>query len=158
MMRTSAIVFATLLSAGCTGTDHLDVTTVLAHGNCQTSDAGVKEIDYATLAAYRGTRLLDMTESKESVAHPVHLVAILPGEFPTPGYGLAVGGEPKLQQHVLTIAVTVSKPASDAILAQMITRPCLVVGIGDPRVERVRVVDDSARTIGEIELAPAKTP
>jgi len=156
--RTSVIAFATLLLAGCADADHLDVTTVLAHGNCQTSDTGVKEIDYAMLAAYRGTRLLDMTESKESVAHPVHLVAILPGEFPTPGYSLAVGGEPKLQQHALTIEVRVSKPATDAVLAQMITRPCLVVGIGDPRVERVRVIDDSARSIGEIELAQAKTP
>ena len=141
--------------AGCADADRIDVTTVLSHGNCQASDTGVKEIDYATLAAYRGTRLLDMTESAES---EVHLVAIVPGEYPTPGYSLAIDGEPTIKGGELTVAVKVNKPPPDAILAQMITRPCIVVGVADPRVDRVRVVDDAAHSIGELSLAPAKTP
>jgi len=147
-----------IVVAACADADRIDVTTVLAHGNCQTSDTGVKEIDYKTLAAYRGTRLLDMTESPEANAHPMHLVAIVPGEYPTAEYGLEVNGEPAIKGGELTIAVRVNKPAPEAILAQMITRPCLVVGVADPRVDRVRVVDDAARLIGELSLAPAKAP
>ncbi len=40
--------------------------TVLANGNCQTDEAGVRAIDYAALAAFRGTRLIGMTESGRS--------------------------------------------------------------------------------------------
>jgi len=156
--RVIAVFALSLTVAGCADADRIDVTTVLARGNCQTTDTGVKEIDYATLAAYRGTRLLDMTESPESDAHPVHLVAIVPGEYPTPGYSLIIDGEPKIEAGELTITVRVNKPPPDAILAQMITRPCLVVGVADPRVTRVRVVDDAAHSVGELNLAPAKAP
>jgi PrcB C-terminal len=143
-----------LALCGCAQADRIDLTTVLSNGNCQTSAIGVREIDYTVLAAYRGTRLLDMSQSNEAEAHPVRLVAIASGDYPTPGYSLAIDSEPKLQGNELTIAVKLSKPAPDAILAQMITRPCLVVGIADPRVVRVRVVGDSDRSIGELTLAP----
>jgi hypothetical protein len=153
-MRSTFVVVVALALCACAQADRIDLTTVLSNGNCQTSETGVTEIDYATLAAYRGTRLLDMSQSKEAESNPVRLVAIAPGEYPTPGYGLAINGEPKLDGRVLTISVTISKPEPDAILAQMITRPCLVVGIADPKVERVRVVDDAAKSIGELTLAP----
>jgi hypothetical protein len=40
----------------------------------------------------------------------------------------------------------------------MITHPCLVVGIADPSVARVKVVDDSAAVLGEVVLAALKKP
>jgi hypothetical protein len=160
-MRRCCAVAALALSgivAGCADADHVDVTTVLSRGDCLTSDIGVKEIDYATLAAYRGTRLLGMTESPESDAHPVHLVAIVPAEYPTPGYSLAIDGEPAINDGELTVSIKVNNPPPDATLAQMITRPCLVVGVADRRVDRVRVVDDSAHPVGVLNLAPPKAP
>ena len=44
------------------------------------------------------------------------------------------------------------------MLAQMITHPCLVVGIADPEVARVKVLDDSAAVLGEVDLAMSKEP
>jgi PrcB C-terminal len=152
-----AVVLAVALALSCCAeADRIDLAQVLANGNCRTSEIGVNEIDEAALAEYRGTRLLDMTQSSGSKEHPIRLVAIAPGEYPTPGYSVTLGGESTLRGRELTIVVKISKPPADAILAQMITHPCLVVGVGDPKVERIRVVDDDARLIGELTLAPKR--
>ncbi len=93
MNRRSALASAALAAAldgGCAQARHVEVMTVLANGNCQTTEIGVRAIDYATLAAFRGTRLIGMTESAESTQQPVHLIAIVPGEFPTAGYGVSL--------------------------------------------------------------------
>jgi len=137
--------------AGCTNTHHVDVMTVLAQGNCQTEETGVHLIDYTTLAKFRGTHLIGMTESSDAAKNPAHLIAIVPAQFPTPGYSVQLVDGTTLAGKVLTIAVKVEHPPADAILAQMITHPCLVVGIADPSVERVRVMNE-ADVLGEVEL------
>jgi len=118
----------------------------------------VRTIDYATLATFRGAHLIGMTESDESAQQPVHLIAIVPGEFPTPGYSVTLKDGAMLAGDQLTIEVKTDRPAPDAVLAQMITHPCLVVGIADPSVARVKVVDDSAVLLGEVVLAAPKKP
>jgi len=161
MNRRSALASAALvaaLSGGCAQARHVDVMTVLANANCQTTEIGVRAIDYAALAALRGTRLIGMTESEDSAQQPVHLIAIVPGEFPTPGYSVTLKDGAMLAGDQLTIAVKTDRPAPDAVLAQMITHPCLVVGIADPSVARVKVVDDSAAVLGEVVLAAPKKP
>jgi hypothetical protein len=144
-------------SGGCAEAHHVDVMTVLTNGNCQASEVGVRAIDYATLAKFRGTHLIGMTESDDATQHPVHLIAIVPAEFPTPGYSIALQGDAALAVDRLTIKVKTDRPPPDAILAQMITHPCLVVGIADPVVQHVRVEDDSA-VLGEVDLPAAKQP
>ena len=156
MNRRSAFASAALaaaLSGGCAQARHVDVMTVLANGNCQTTEVGVRAIDYATLATFRGTRLIGMSESEASAQQPVHLIAIVPGEFPTAGYGVSLQEGAALTADLLTIKVKTDRPPPDAMLAQMITHPCLVVGIADPAVSRVKVLDDSAVVLGEVDLA-----
>jgi PrcB C-terminal len=154
----AAVAFASSALAGCAQARHVDVMTILAYGNCQTNEIGVRTIDYATLATFRGAHLIGMTESDESAQQPVHLIAIVPGEFPTPGYSVTLKDGAMLAGDQLTIAVKTDRPAPDAVLAQMITHPCLVVGIADPSVARVKVVDDSAAVLGEVVLAAPKKP
>src|SRR5258708_7646534 len=151
----SAAVMLVTASSGCAQAHHVDVMTVLANANCQTAEIGVRAIDYATLAKFRGTHLIGMTESEEAAQRPVHLIAIVPGEFPTPGYNVALQGDAALTADRLTIKVKTDRPPPDAILAQMITHPCLVVGIADPVVQHVRVEDDSAKVLGEVDLSAA---
>jgi len=161
MNRRSALASAALvaaLSGGCAQARHVDVMTVLANANCQTTEIGVRAIDYAALAALRGTRLIGMTESEDSAQQPVHLIAIVPGEFPTAGYGVSLQEGAALTADLLTIKVKTDRPSPDAMLAQMITHPCLVVGVADPAVARVKVLDDSAAMLGEVDLRTSKEP
>lgn len=150
-----AVVIA-CLNAGCAEAHHVDVMTVLANGNCQTTETGVRTIDYATLATFRGTRLIGMTESEESTHSPVHLIAIVPAQFPTAGYSIALSDTTTLSADQLTLQISTERPPEDAMLAQMITHPCLVVGIADPVVRRVRVVGENAAVLGEVELSAGK--
>jgi PrcB C-terminal len=149
----AAVVATACLNAGCAEAHHVDVMTVLANGNCQTNEIGVRAIDYATLATYRGTHLIGMTESAESTQSPAHLIAIVPGQFPTPGYNITLQHPATLSVDLLTLQISTEHPPADAVLAQMITHPCLVVGIADPIVRRVRVVGDNATVLGEVALS-----
>jgi hypothetical protein len=154
----SAVVILINASGGCAESHRVDVMTVLSNANCQTSEVGVRSIDYAALATFRGTHLIGMTESEDAVQRPVHLIAIVPGEFPTPGYSVALQGNATFAAGRLNIKVKIDRPPPDAMLAQMTTHPCLVVGIADPAVQHVRVEDDSATLVGEVDLLSAKQP
>ena len=147
----TALIAATASIAGCADAHHVEVMTVLTHGNCQTNETGVHVIDYATLATFRGTHLIGMTESADATSNPAHLIAIVPAQFPTAGYSVQLQDGPTLSDSLLTIAIKIDRPPADAILAQMITHPCLVVGIADPAVARVRVVN-GAEVLGEVDI------
>jgi len=67
-------------------------------------------------------------------------------------YTISLSEGPELTGRLLTLSVSINRPVADAILAQMVTHPCLVVGVADPAVGRVRVVDESAALIGEVDL------
>jgi hypothetical protein len=154
-VRRAGLIAAASLATACADAHHVDVMTVLAQGNCQTEKTGVELIDYATLATYRGTHLIGMSESPEAQRNPAHLIAIAPAQFPTAGYGVALLDGSTLTDKLLTIRIKIERPPADAVLAQMITHPCLVVGIADPAVGRVRVLNDSA-LLGEVEIPPAQ--
>ncbi len=150
--RWMALIAALALPMGCADADRIDVVPVLTNGNCQTNETGVRVIDYATLATFRATHLIGMTESDEAARNPLRLVAIVPGEYPTPGYTVALQAAPELSGGAMTMKIKVDRPPKDAMLAQMITHPCLVVGIADPAVTRVRVIDESSAVLGEVDL------
>ena len=154
MIRTHLRCAALLtMLCGCADARHVTVMTVLDHGNCRTDVSGVRVIDYAELAQLRGARLLGMSDT-DAAARPVHLIAIVPGVYPTTGYGLRLSDpEPPLSDPLL-LHVTLSKPPQDAVLAQVLTHPCLVVGIDDAAVRRVRVDVDST-PLGEVDLGAA---
>jgi len=155
MHRALIVALLPLALASCGGVRHVEVLTVLSLDNCQTNVVGLREIDYPTLAAFRGTRLLGMSESPQDGPDPLHLVAILPGQYRTAGYGVRLVGDPELTADRLTIHVEVTEPPTGAATAQMLTRPCLVVGVSDSAVHRVRVVD-AKREIGELQLSQGR--
>lgn len=146
-------IAALLFTANCAPAHRVQVMTVLSNDNCKTTTAGIRLIDYAALAELRGTRLIGMTESPEAAATPLHLIAIVPGESPTPGYSVALEQSMLAPADPLDLHVTLGKPPADAVLAQVITHPCLVVGIDDPTVKRVRVIVDGDRSLGEVDLS-----
>jgi protease stability complex PrcB-like protein len=138
--------------AGCAHTQPPDVTVVLTHNNCQHLSKGAVLVDYATLAKIRGVELLRMEQPAAEAAAPVSLVAISLGERPTPGYKLVLRDEPTLDRGTLTVQVDTETPPKDAILPQMITQPCIVIGVGEKSVAKVRVEDASHALVGEVAL------
>jgi len=154
----AALLAIAPLSFGCADAHRVNVVTVLNNGNCRTSDAGVRLIDHKTLAEFRATHLIGMTQSPEVINNPLHLIAIVPGSYPTPGYAISLSEGAELAGRLLTLRVKIKRPAPDAILAQMVTHPCLVVGVADPIVGRVRVVDEAAAVIGEVDLPIEQSP
>jgi hypothetical protein len=156
MILRVAFVVALLVIAvfllGCADARRIDVVSVLKSGNCATSDVGVRLIDYKALAEFRATHLIGMPESPETINKPLHLIAIVPASYPTPGYAISLSEGAELKGPLLTLRVGIQRPAADAILVQMVTHPCLVVGVNDPTVIRVRVVNEAATVIGEVDL------
>ena len=74
------------------------------------------------------------------------------GQTSTPGYTVALQAAPELIDGAMTLKVKIDAPAKDAMLAQMITHPCLVVGVADPAVTHVRVLGENAAVLGEVDL------
>ena len=145
-----------LVVQGCTGAHQVQVMTVLANGNCKTTEAGVRLVDYAALAELRGTHLIEMSETPAAAPTPLHLIAIVPPASPTAGYSLTLAESQLDLTDPLELRVNIAKPPADAMLAQMITHPCLVVGIENPAVKRVRVVDNADQLIGEVDVSKPK--
>ncbi len=148
-------VVTVLLLGGCADSTRVALMTVLNHGNCQTVTTGVQLIDYGTVAQLRGTRLIGMSNEAGDGAPPLHLIAILPGEYPTSGYSIHLNETAPKLSDPLTIRITLQPPPQDAMQAQVMTRPCLVVGIDDPAVKIVRVIDDRDALLGEVDLRDA---
>lgn len=144
----SALIAATL---GCAQARHVQVMTVMNDGNCRTKSIGVQLIDYPTLAELSGARLVGMSDGG-AAAPPVHLIAIMPGTYPTAGYMLELADAEPPPADPLVLEVKLNKPTHDPVLAQVVTHPCLVVGIDDKSVRRVRVVLNS-KTLGEVDLS-----
>jgi hypothetical protein len=139
------------LLAACLPSRAADVSLVFSHGNCQQVDTGVHRIDYATLARLRGAQLIDL-EPAPSEEGELALVAVTIGTVPTLGYRL-VPVHDRVEGEVLTLRIAVEAPPPDAVVAQMLSRPCLVFGVSADRYRQVRFEDSAGGTIGEVDLS-----
>lgn len=149
--RTLALACAALL-AGCAQTQAEDVSIVLAHGNCQQVERGAKVIDYAALARIRGAQLIDMEAGSSAPADELTLVAVSLGTRPSLGYSLRPDGMPTREGETLTIRIAEDEPPADAVVAQMITEPCLVFGVRPHSTRTIRFEDAAGSVVGSVEL------
>lgn len=76
------------------------------------------------------------------------IAVIEAGQRPTAGYQIAVSRVAKRRGRELTVNVTLLSPRPGAIAAQMITSPCVVIGLPDFDVRKLRVVDQSGQVRG----------
>jgi len=149
MMRTALLCLIAV--GGCARLDTPYVTTVMAHGNCQQIDAGATVVDYGNLARLRGADLIGLTEPAPAADEPpLTLIALSLGTRPTPGYQIVLLDGGSLDADVLTVRITMEGPPADAVLAQMLTQPCIVLGVADPRIRRVRIEDAAGALVGEV--------
>lgn len=143
--------------AGCSGGARLDARTLLAYDQCQGVDAGLTRVDYPDVAGIRGSTLLNLARDDEPAAgaaegdSPALLIAISRGRQSTPGYGLSLVEARRFGNRAV-IEVAWRTPESGAVLAQVVTHPCLVVGLPGQGLERVEAVDQSGATLGTLDL------
>jgi hypothetical protein len=137
--------------AGCAGPTPIEAVAVLQHGQCQSVDAGVTRVDYADLARIRGSNLLSLSKPDGEETTDLLLVAISRGQQPTPGYALSLDAA-FAEGTTALIRVLWDSPPSDAVLAQVITHPCLVVGLPSASFSKVRVVDQDHDELGRLTL------
>lgn len=155
MRVTAPLIGSVLLIAltGCAGGRGLEVTSLLSYDQCQGIDSGLTPVDYADVAKIRGSRLLDMQRGSdaEPAADDLLLVAVSRGRQPTAGYALTLAGAHR-RDGTAVIVVSWKTPASGAVLAQVMTHPCLVVGLARDGVSEVVAVDQSGDSLGRLTL------
>ena len=71
------------------------------------------------------------------------IVVIEQGRRPTAGYQVAVSRVAELRGSELSLHVTMLSPRPGAMTAQMITSPCVVVGVPRVDIRKLRVIDQS---------------
>lgn len=146
-----------LLAGACAGGHGVEATAVLEYDQCQGLQPGLTRVDYAAVAGLRGGRLLSMPDTGETAAEPpaasrdALMVAISRGPQPTPGYGLSLEGAIR-EGDTAIISVHWKTPQPDAVLAQVITHPCLVVALPGGVFREVDVVDQTGETIASLTL------
>jgi hypothetical protein len=142
-----------LLAGGCTQARTVEVITLMSHGHCQELAPGVHRVDLDTVARLRGSTMIGFEDDPSgSEEEELLLIAIALGQRPSAGYGLVLDGPGQLHERALTLRVAETRPSPDAMAAQVITHPCLVVGIPDRDLDVVRVRDEGGALIGEVHL------
>jgi hypothetical protein len=143
------------LAAGCADDSSIDATTVLDYNQCAGLEPGLTLVDYAAVAAIRGGKLLGITEPDENATRPdqgdLVLVAISRGRQPTPGYGFTLDGAHR-QDNAAVLTVRWESPEPGAMLAQVVSHPCLVVGVPRAGLDRIEAVDQHGARLGSLDL------
>jgi hypothetical protein len=154
MTPASSPVCLVLLTAlaGCAGGTAVDATSLLSYDQCRGIDSGLTRVDYADVASIRGSTLLNLQSSAAGpAAGDLLLIAISRGRHPTPGYRMTLDGASR-RDDTTVIEVTWTTPESGAVLAQMMTHPCLVVGLSRAGVSKVEAVDQAGNSLGSLTL------
>ncbi len=151
----SAIFLATVIllatvGSGCS-TASVAVTEVLNDANCNTLHAGVHAVTLEDVARLKGRRMIgSITTPPNSPGDPKRLIAISRGEQPTAGYALELISASTATGDEIEIVVRFREPAADAVVAQIITKPCLVLGLPDAATGPVSVTLDDGSLLGSL--------
>jgi hypothetical protein len=152
--RTLLPLLCSLAAAGCEVDPTIEATTVLGHDQCQSLEAGVTRVDWDTVGAWRHGHLLDAPGNGSTEEHDrdLLLIAISRGEQPTAGYRLDLTGV-RREPGTAVIDVQWDTPEPDAMVAQVLTHPCLVIGLDETGIDglnRVEARDQHGTVIGAI--------
>ncbi|NIP16686.1 MAG: protease complex subunit PrcB family protein [Pseudomonadales bacterium] len=150
-------IFSALLAGalcGCTGHHEVSLVEVLNHDQCTDSEAGVEVVGMDDVARIRGGRLLSAPQEPDGAPSDLLLIAVSRGQQPTPGYGFELL-EGTMKGEVVTVRLAWNEPPTDAVLAQVITHPCIVIGLEGQGFNTLRVIDDEGTPLGEILLPGA---
>jgi len=147
----------TMLLGGCASREPLAVTEVLNLGSCKVMRPGVNRVDWRRLAEIRGSRLLGMESAPDAPEGELALVAISRGTQPTPGYTFELNSawidrSAGAQRATGVVELGWVTPPADAVLAQVITHPCIVLGVDAGAVGGLRAVLTDGTELGFLDF------
>lgn len=154
-MKLRGLLFAVCAPLTACGTS-VPVTEVMNYDRCTTAEASVALVSLGDIASLRSSRLLGMTNPPVDTDPALQLIAISRGEQPTPGYGFDLLGASRHGRDI-ELRLHWRTPEPDAVLAQMITSPCIVVGMETADAARVLVSLDDGTKLGELTFAPGES-
>lgn len=152
-MTLIAVIVAALISGGCattTAPQPLPARQIYADGLCGRTetdaaarwiaDASELEIVRRQFGQYRlGPPTLPAVDFRRR-----GVLLVLMGRRATAGYALALASEQAhLKDGVATVALDWQRPGEDAILAQVLTSPCVMITLPRHGLERIDVVDQT---------------
>jgi hypothetical protein len=99
----------------------------------------------------RGQNLLGISTDQSSETPELLLLSLYRGSQPTPGYRFELSSA---ERHGRTVQLNVDwlEPEPGAVLAQMITTPCLVIGLTRGDFDNIRALDQHGALLGEVRL------
>ncbi len=149
----NALLAGCLLLGACDRGVGLAATEVLNNTDCKGAADGIRKVSYADVAGLRGSMLLSMSapDTATDQTGELVLISLSKGRQPTPGYGFRLD-DVRLRERVATIEFSWFAPAPESAQAQVITYPCLVVGIEPADFDTVRAVDGDGELLGELRI------
>ncbi len=136
---------------GCSGQPQLAAIEVLNYANCQGAERGVHQVSYAQMAKLRGSTLLGITTETSGEPPEVILLSVFKGAQPTPGFSFSLIAA-SLVQGTAELTVRWHEPDPNMVQAQMMTYPCLVIGIEPGGYSTVRVREGDGTLLGELAI------
>jgi len=148
-----SVLLALLTSylGGCDGQPPLAAIEVLNYANCQGAERGVRQVSYAEVAQLRGSKLLGMTTEVSGATPAIILLSVFKGPQPTPGFAFSLIAA-SVVQGTAELIVQWHEPEANAVQAQMMTYPCLVIGIEPGDYTAVRVREGDGSLLGELAI------
>lgn len=143
------LLLTPIVLGACSTTQRVEVVTVLNQNNCVNTTAGITETSLEKVRTLRSSRLLAPPEDAPikpendlPTLEATRIYVVSKGQQPTPGYGFELE-QAKLQGETLTINVHWRTPPRDAVLPQMLTHPCIVVGVPDTTATTLVATDQN---------------
>ena len=143
-------LFMACLSS-CVERTGLAALEVLNIGNCNGAIAGVHQVSYAQLASFRGSKLLGISTTTSIETPELILLAVYKGPQPTPGYRFSLR-DAQLEGTTARLDVQWHTPDPQSVQAQVISSPCMVIGLEAGNFNEIRVQDDDGNILGEAKI------
>lgn len=146
-------MLATQLMA-CASSQNVDFSVIHQASQCGFAEAGIIQLDHSkqTWVINKLTPFSDESNRQvlqtllEEHAREENLLVIAQGTKPTPGYGFEVLAKiATVNNSTLQLPIRFSQPAKDKMLAQMLTSPCMIVGI-DTKAQYLKIEVDTLST------------
>lgn len=154
--RAWASLLLSIAISGCSSAS-VAVTEVLKEANCSGLEAGIHEVSLQEVAKLKGRQMIgsiapppDTSGTSGTSGDAPRLIAISRGEQPTAGYGLDLVSASTTNGETIEVIVNWREPAADAVVAQVITHPCLVLGLPDAATGAVSVSLDDGSLLGAL--------
>jgi len=139
-----------MAGSGCSSAS-VAVTEVLNEANCPGLEAGIQAVSLEDVAKLKGRRMIGSNAPPPDTSGDApRLIAISRGEQPTAGYGLELVSASTANGDAIEVIVNWREPPADTVVAQVITRPCLVLGLPDAATGPVSVSLDDGSLLGSL--------